>query len=128
MVNVGELEVGMPNGCQERKMNVLGCSMARRKSRASIELGVQNLKDFKSGLLNRFDKAPSRLRLRNLMNCLGSSRVGWSPNRFVFTQISNLTFEKPSESILPLLNRLQRVLEGSRGLDAQPTATADHRE
>ncbi|MED6193343.1 hypothetical protein PIB30_018494 [Stylosanthes scabra] len=41
MVNVGELEVGMPNGCQECKKNVLGCSMARRKSRASIELGVQ---------------------------------------------------------------------------------------
>ncbi|MED6194059.1 hypothetical protein PIB30_024976 [Stylosanthes scabra] len=41
MVNVGELEVGMPNGCQECKMNVLGCSMARRKSRVSIELGVQ---------------------------------------------------------------------------------------
>ncbi|MED6163297.1 hypothetical protein PIB30_078475 [Stylosanthes scabra] len=46
MVNVGELEVGIGNGGQGCQVVVLGCSMARRKSRASIELGVQRAKDF----------------------------------------------------------------------------------
>ncbi|MED6120842.1 hypothetical protein PIB30_024718 [Stylosanthes scabra] len=40
MVNVGGLEVGIGNGGQGCQVVVLGCSMARRKSRVCIELGV----------------------------------------------------------------------------------------
>ncbi|MED6162687.1 hypothetical protein PIB30_072919 [Stylosanthes scabra] len=55
--------------------------------------------------LSLASRAPSRLLLQNFINCLGPSRFDWSPNRFVFTLISNLTFKMPSKSILPLLNR-----------------------
>ncbi|MED6134848.1 hypothetical protein PIB30_040798 [Stylosanthes scabra] len=48
---------------------VLGYSMARKKSRVSIDLGVQRLKDFKTCLLNRFDRASSRFHIQNFMNC-----------------------------------------------------------
>ncbi|MED6111878.1 hypothetical protein PIB30_056363 [Stylosanthes scabra] len=43
---------------------VLGYSMARRKSRVSIELGVQ---DLENGLLNRFGETPSRLHLQDFV-------------------------------------------------------------
>ncbi|MED6210969.1 hypothetical protein PIB30_069193 [Stylosanthes scabra] len=81
---------------------VLGYSMARKKSRVSIELGVQRLKDF-----------------QNLP--LESIRQGFEPT-------PRLNFhERPKiESIR--LNREPRNLEGPERLTTRLTAIADHRE
>ncbi|MED6208155.1 hypothetical protein PIB30_042555 [Stylosanthes scabra] len=87
------------------EINLLNSRSSRFKDVSNRFVFGQRLKDYKTCLLNRFDKASSRLHVQNFMNRLRSSRFDGSLNRFVFTLFSNLTFKMPSESILPLLNR-----------------------
>ncbi|MED6204183.1 hypothetical protein PIB30_006939, partial [Stylosanthes scabra] len=82
---------------------VLGCWMARRESRVCIELGVQEVEWME-------------LSCEIVMRRFLSRR-----NRFEGIQSLNLIS-------IRLGVESTRVSEGTRGLDAQPTATADHRE
>ncbi|MED6158462.1 hypothetical protein PIB30_032904 [Stylosanthes scabra] len=137
MVNVGELEVGIGNGGQGCQVVMLGCSMARRKSRVCIELGVQKMKVLSYGESIRVVTEPIRwaiLKVKHeFLRIL--NRLSGSVNRFVFVQRPKLVIlnrfvtlessfqlqssrvdvvSKPlkldsSESTVPLLNRFHFV-------------------
>ncbi|MED6219657.1 hypothetical protein PIB30_037803 [Stylosanthes scabra] len=53
------------------------------------------------------------------------NRLTWGWSRFAGLEAIEGLKSSPSESILLLM---ESVSEGSRGLDAQPMATADYRE
>ncbi|MED6133217.1 hypothetical protein PIB30_026409 [Stylosanthes scabra] len=61
MSSIGEMVVEMTQFGVGSGRLVLGCSMARRKSHASIELGVQRLKDFQNLPLESIRQGSSRL-------------------------------------------------------------------
>ncbi|MED6196435.1 hypothetical protein PIB30_047518 [Stylosanthes scabra] len=116
MVNIGELEVGIGNRGQRCQVVVLGCSMARRKSRASIELGVQGI-NYNGGSVDSLSLFITKMSFWRV-----TSRLTLDVNRFVFAQ-------EPKLAILNLFQDRKRsgLSEGPRGstTDGSPVIVLD---
>ncbi|MED6111876.1 hypothetical protein PIB30_056361 [Stylosanthes scabra] len=148
---VGEMVVEMTQfGVGSGKL-VLGCSMARRKSRVSIELGVQGLESTPPSKFHeppkiesvRWITEPIRFHPVFKFNVQNALRINSSSSESILKRRNMISkgFQRFSDDdwsgcisckLIPLFyknkNREPRYLEGPEGLTTRLMATADHRE
>ncbi|MED6146743.1 hypothetical protein PIB30_037560 [Stylosanthes scabra] len=149
MSSIGEMVVEMTQFGVGSSRLVLGCSMARRKSRASIELGVQDFVSIESthlwGESIRFCTEAKTPQLKSIPEFLEPTlTLIDSPSSDSILKRMSMVFQRFQRLndgdrggyiscmfntlVLRTKNREPRHLEGPERLTTRLTAIADHRE